>query len=335
MPQRILITGASGCVGQYISGWLLRHSDAQLVLLLRDPARLTAVSPADPRISLLVGDLREVDQFAAELAQVDRVVHTATAWGDPGRAHAVNLVAVKAMLALLDPRRLQQVIYFSTASVLDRQLELLPEAERYGTEYIRTKVACLRQLMQHPLRDRIVAVFPTLVFGGRLDGRDPHPASYLTAGLRQAIRWLWLARFLRLKGSFHFIHAADIAAICGHLATHPHQPGPQRWGHMQRLVMAQDSLSLDQAIAILCRYRHMVHPWGLQLTDRLLQLLIRLFRIQLTPWDRFSLGLRHFIHAPITRPECFGLDSRAPSLEKALETAGIPRRGRLPAGSRG
>ena len=29
---------------------------------------------------------------------------------------------------------------------------------------------CLRQLEQHPLAERIVAVFPTLVFGGRVDG---------------------------------------------------------------------------------------------------------------------------------------------------------------------
>ena len=39
---RILITGASGCVGQYISRWLLDNSDAELLLWLRDPAKLTA-----------------------------------------------------------------------------------------------------------------------------------------------------------------------------------------------------------------------------------------------------------------------------------------------------
>ncbi|MEC8732125.1 MAG: NAD(P)-dependent oxidoreductase, partial [Cyanobacteriota bacterium] len=32
---RILVTGASGCVGQYISRWLLDHSDAELLLWLR------------------------------------------------------------------------------------------------------------------------------------------------------------------------------------------------------------------------------------------------------------------------------------------------------------
>ena len=75
------MTGASGCVGQYISRWLLHHSDAELLLWLRDPAKLTAVPADHPRIRLLVGDLRDTDRFAQELASVNRVIHTATAWG--------------------------------------------------------------------------------------------------------------------------------------------------------------------------------------------------------------------------------------------------------------
>jgi nucleoside-diphosphate-sugar epimerase len=98
VPQRILITGASGCVGQYTAETLLRRSDAELLLLLRDPAKLTAVPADHPRITLLVGDLRELDPHAAAIATADRVIHTATAWGDPERAPQVNVVAVKKLL---------------------------------------------------------------------------------------------------------------------------------------------------------------------------------------------------------------------------------------------
>ena len=45
---------------------------------------------------------------------------------------------------------------------------LLPEAMAYGTEYIQTKAQCLHDLEMHPRAERIVAVFPTLVFGGRV-----------------------------------------------------------------------------------------------------------------------------------------------------------------------
>jgi hypothetical protein len=94
------------------------------------------------------------------------------------------------LLAAADPAVLEQVVYFSTASILDRELQLLPEAMAYGTEYIQTKAQCLQQLEQHPLAERIVAVFPTLVFGGkvgRLAKRRPHPTSYLTAGPGEAV----------------------------------------------------------------------------------------------------------------------------------------------------
>ena len=203
-PARILITGAAGCVGQYTAEHLYRHSNAELLLLLRDPAKLRAVPRHDPRITLLVGDLRDLDPHAAAIASATRVIHTATAWGDPERAQQVNVVAVKRLLALLDPARLEQVIYFSTASILNRDLQLLPEALSEGTEYIQTKAQCLQDLEVHPLAPRIVAVFPTLVFGGRVDHGGPYPTSYLTDGLVEASRWLWLARWLRADASFHW-----------------------------------------------------------------------------------------------------------------------------------
>lgn len=332
-PQRILITGASGCVGQYTADALYRHSDAELLLLLRDPSKLTAVPRNDPRITLLVGDLRDLDPHAAAIASAHRVIHTATAWGDPKRAQEVNVVAVKKLLGLLDPRRLEQVIYFSTASILDRQLQLLPEARAYGTEYIQTKAQCLQDLESHPLAERIVAVFPTLVFGGRLGPGDLHPTSYLTAGVGEAIRWLWLARWLRAEASFHFIHAADIATVCAHLATTPHQSNPEvGQGPVRRLVLGQAPLEVNTAVATLCRWRGVwLPPVGVDLRGWLIEGLIRLLHLDVNAWDRFSIRQRHFVHQPVSPPERFGLQSLAPTLDKVLETAGVPRRGPLPA----
>ena len=59
---RILITGASGCVGQYIAAWLLENSNAELLLWLRDPKKLKAVERTHPRVKLLIGDLREPEK---------------------------------------------------------------------------------------------------------------------------------------------------------------------------------------------------------------------------------------------------------------------------------
>ena len=328
-PARILITGASGCVGQYTAAWLLEHSNAELLLWLRDPSKLTAIPHDHPRISLLVGDLRDSERFAAELSSVNRVIHTATAWGDPERAHQVNVVAVKTMLSLLDSSKLEQVVYFSTASILDRHLQPLPEALAYGTEYIQTKAQCLRDLEQHPLAEKIVAVFPTLVFGGRVDGTSPFPTSYLTEGLAEASKWLWLARWLRADASFHFIHAADIAAICGSLATNPHQrnsePGQ---GPVRRIVMGQAAIGVNEAVATLCRWRGVGRTPGIPLWPWLIEGLIKVLPIEVNAWDRFSIRQRHFIHNPVTQPEAFGLKSHGPNLETVLQDSGLPRRGR-------
>ena len=329
-PARILITGASGCVGQYTTSWLLNNSNAELLLWLRDPGKLTAVSADHPRIQLLVGDLRDADRFANELASVSRVIHTATAWGDPERAQQVNVVAVKRMLSLLDPSVIEQITYFSTASILDRHLQPLTEALAYGTEYIQTKAQCLKDLEQHPLAEKIVAVFPTLVFGGRVDGSSRFPTSYLTEGLLEASKWLWLARFLRADASFHFIHAADIAAICGHLATNPHQrnsePGQ---GAVRRIVMGQKAISVNEAVACLCRWRGLRRTPGVPLWPWLIETLIRVLPIEVNAWDRFSIRQRHFIHEPVTQPERFGDTSHAADLESVLLDSGLPRRGSL------
>ncbi len=329
-PERILITGASGCVGQHIAAQLLRDTNAELLLWLRDPAKLTAVPPNHPRITLLVGDLREHEPHRAAIASADRIIHTATAWGDPERARQVNVVAVKALLAAADPGRLQQVIYFSTASILDRQLHTLSEAMEFGTEYIQTKALCLEQLESHPLAERIVAVFPTLVFGGRVDGGGPFPTSYLTAGLAEATRWLWLASWLRTDASFHFIHAGDIARVCVHLATRPHQANPEPGqGPIRRLVLGQPVVTVNGTVSRLCRWRGVWQaPFGIDLTGWLIEGLIKLLRIEVNAWDRFSIRQRHFQHEPVSPPERFGLVSEAPSLEAVFEAAGLAQRGR-------
>lgn len=328
-PQRILITGASGCVGQHIARQLLRDSDAELLLLLRDPARLTAVPSDHPRITLLVGDLRQLDPHAATIATATRVVHTATAWGDPERAMAVNVVAVKQLLALLNPERLEQVLYFSTASVLDRQLQLLPEALSEGTEYIQTKALCLQQLEEHPLAERIVAIFPTLVFGGRVDGSGPFPTSYLTAGLVEACRWLWLAKWLRVDARFHFIHAADIARVCVLLLSQPQGPNPEAdQGKVRRLVLGQPVVSVNHTVRQLLRWRGgWMPPLGMAITPWLVEALIGLLRLEVTPWDRFSIQQRHFVHDPVSPPERFGLVSEAATLDAVFAAAGLKRRG--------
>ncbi len=322
----ILVTGASGCVGQYIANWLLENSNSELFLWVRDPKKITSINLNNPKIKVLVGDLREANKFKKELTQVNRVIHTATAWGDPKRAKEVNIDAVKNLLSLLNTSNIKQIIYFSTASVLDKNLNLLPEAFTYGTEYIQTKAQCLSQLETHELSTKIIAVFPTLVFGGRLDGKSSFPTSYLTEGLREAFKWIWLARWIKVFSRFHFIHAADIAYICGHLATSDFEPAQTvTKNKIKKLVLGQPHTSIDAAIQTLLKWKGMRKVPQIPLWTWLVEILTILLPIQITNWDRFSLRQRHFIHEPVTSPESFGGISYAKTLSQVLHNSGLTK----------
>ena len=322
----ILITGASGCVGQYIANWLIENSSSELFLWVRDPKKITSINLKSPRVKVLVGDLRQPNKFKEELSKVNKVIHTATAWGDPKRAEEVNIVAVKNLLNLLNPSNIKQIIYFSTASVLDKNLNLLPEAFKYGTEYIQTKAQCLTDLESHQLSAKIIAVFPTLVFGGRLDGKSKFPTSYLTEGLREAFKWIWLARWIKLFSRFHFIHAADIAFICGHLATSDfEQAQTVSKNQIKKLVLGQPHTSIDIAIKTLLEWKGMRKVPQIPIWNWLVELLTILLPIQITNWDRYSLRQRHFIHEPVTSPETFGGKSYAKTLNQVLHNSGLTK----------
>jgi len=307
-----------------MANWLIENSSSELLLWVRDPKKITSINLENPRIQVLVGDLRQPNKFKKEISEANRVIHTATAWGDPKRAREVNIDAVKNLLDLLNPSNIKQIIYFSTASILDRNLDLLPEAFTHGTEYIQTKAQCLKELETHRLSQKIIAVFPTLVFGGRLDGKSKFPTSYLTEGLKDAFEWIWLARWIKIFSRFHFIHAADIAFICGHLATSDFEPAQRlKKSKIKKFVLGQPYISIDIAIQTLLRWKGMRKVPQIPLWTWLIEFLTILLPIQITNWDRFSLRQKHFIHDPITSPETFGGISYAKTLSQVLHNSGL------------
>ncbi len=326
---RILVTGASGCVGQYTSNWLLRNTEAKLLLWIRDPDKLTAIDPNNPRVKLLIGDLRTPEKFSKEIFSATHLIHTATAWGDLERTKQVNLIAVKKILDLVNPAIIQKIIYFSTASILNKQLQPIPEARTKGTEYIQTKAKCLQELEKHSLSKKIIAVFPTLVFGGRYDNSGLFPASYLTQGLKQAVNWLWLARWFKGYSKFHFMHAEDIAYVSCQLLFNKTFSGTkisiENTG-LTKIVLGQPYLSIDQAINILLNWRGLKRFISIPLWGWLIEILIKILPLNLSAWDRLSIRQRHFIHSPTTKPEDLGGTSYAKSLDDILFHSGLPKK---------
>lgn len=311
--KRILVTGASGCIGHYLSEALIQQTPHELYLLVRNPDKLQLDTQSRPGITVLQGDMLEIEHFANLLKTIDSAVLVAADWGSKD-VFNINVSKTIQLLNLLDPTKCQQVIYFSTASLLDKNHELLKEAGVLGTDYIRSKYECLQQLSKLAIASQITILFPTIVFGG--DAQKPY--SHVSAGLPELVRWIDLIRFLKADGSFHFIHGQDIAQLVRHLIDYP--PGNEP----RQFVLGQKRLTVNQAIEEICAYLHKKVYFGVPLSMSLANLLIVLFRIQMAAWDRFYLRYRHFTYENPINPASFGLPNYCATVSDVLKVSGIP-----------
>ncbi len=306
-PKRIFITGASGCIGHYITQALIHHTEHELYLLVRNPDKLRVDLKYRPGIELLRGDMQHIDRYAPLLQTINVAVLTATAWGG-GDVFDVNVLKTMQLMQYLDPEFCSQVIYFSTASILDRQNQPLKEARQLGTDYIRTKYDCYSRLSRLAIASRITTLFPTLVFGGE----DTGIPSHLTTGLPDVLKWMNLIRFLKAEGSFHFIHAADIAQIVLHLIEKPPIPA-------QPFVLGNQPVTVNQTIAEICAFLNKKIYFQIPLSDWLTDLIINWFKIKMSPWDRFCLKSRHFTYENAVSPASFGLTNYCHSITELLK----------------
>ncbi len=312
--KRIFITGASGCIGHYVVDALIRETDHELFLLVRNPDKLRFDYEARPGIHILQADMRDVDRFSKLLKTMDAAILIATAWGGTKEAFDINVAKTTRIMTLLDPEVCEQVIYFSTASILGRDNQPLREAGQLGTDYIKTKYVCHRQLSKLAIAPRITTLFPTLVLGGERD----KPYSHLTSGIPEVVKRINLIRFLKAEGSFHFIHARDIAQVVTHLVDNPPMADEPR-----ELVLGNSQITADQAVEAVCSYLGKRIYLRIPLSFWLADLLIALFRIQMAPWDRFCLTYRHFVYANPVNPATFGLPTYCPTFKDVLKVSGI------------
>lgn len=314
--KRILLTGASGCIGHYLAESLIQETEHQLYLLVRSPDKLRFNYDYRPGITVLKADLKDISQFSDLLSSIDVAILAATAWGGEAEVRAVNVDSTIKLINSLHPQLCEQVIYFSTASILDHHNQLLPQAKEIGTNYIKTKYQCFTQLSQLPLAAKITTLFPTLVLGGDQD----KPYSHISSGLPEIVKWINLARWFKADGSFHFIHARDIAQIVKYLVDNPPQAEESR-----QLVLGNQSLSVNQAMEEVCRYLNKPIFWRFPLYLWMADIIIKVFYIRMADWDRFCLNYRHFTYQDYINPASLGLQNHCNNLADVLRLSGIEK----------
>jgi nucleoside-diphosphate-sugar epimerase len=312
--KRIFVTGASGCIGHYLVETLIQETDHELFLLVRNPGKLKIDFDARPGVTVLQGDMREIEEFSDLLKTMDYAILAAAAWGGPQEVFDINVVKTIRLLNLLDPDVCQQVFYFSTASILDRQNQLLKEAGDFGTDYVRSKYVCFRQLGKLAIAHKIVTLFPTLMLGG-----DPQkPYSHVSDGIAKEAKWLSLLRFFSIDGSFHYIHAKDIAQLIWYFLENPLLDDEPH-----ELVLGNPAITANQAIEDACTYLNLPIYFRLPLTQRFLDLIFAIFRIEVAPWDRFAINYRHFVHQNPITPASFGMPTYCASIADVLKLSGV------------
>lgn len=296
-PLKLLLIGATGCVGSYLLDALQDRPHTHLYLSVRDPLRLPTSYCNHPHITLLPGGLQDLVRQAELLAEMNVVIHAAADWGSSS-VFAINLRATWQLLQSLNPASCRQVFYFSTASVLDAQHQLLPMAWRTGTDYIRSKalLAGLLPQLSPKLREGLTVLYPTVILGGD----QQHPYSHVSASIPQWPQWLWWLRYLKAQGCFYFIHARDIAQIVVHGLEHP-------LGH--QVVLGNAPYTVNQALSELCACFNLPRPDHPILLDPALPLLQWVLSHRMSNWDRYCLQQQRFTHYHVTNARSLDLGS--------------------------
>lgn len=304
--ERILVTGATGCVGHRLVRSLLERGSSELSLVVREPSRLAPDARAHRRVRVIASDLRSADWRAGSLGGMATVVLAHTSWGE--HAFETNVDATLAIVDALDADPRPHIVYFSTASILASDGSLLAEAGTFGTPYIRSKLAATRALLA---RDdlAVTIIYPTLVAGGGGDG----PPSHLDRLLREVALRDGLLRFVSADASFHIAHATDIARVTARAVADPPAPG-----HPRQLVLGGPPVSADAMADALLAVRGRRRLARVPITGALAELLIRVFRVRLAPWDRYCLATRHFTYDHVTAPASFGDAPAFDSLEALI-----------------
>jgi nucleoside-diphosphate-sugar epimerase len=302
LSQKVFITGISGCVGHYLFDELIKDPAYELYLFTRNPQNLRFDYRSKPNVTLVQGCLDDLKPHADLIRQMDIVIHIAAAWGSTEANYDYTLDLFK----LLDPARCQKVIYFSTASILDENNQPIPEAERYGTHYIRSKYRFYKKLPQLPIYPNVITLFPTWVLGGDQD----HPISHASRGIIEAEKWFWLIRFFTVNASFHYIHARDIARIVKFLLENQTSE--------KNFVLGNENVTVSQFLKEVGEHFHKKVCCQAPISLTLVRVLAALTGHRLHSWDLFCFKKRHFKHQTVNAAH-FGLGSHLQTVDQILQ----------------
>lgn len=311
MTKKIFITGATGCIGSYVIDLFLNDPEYDIHLLVRNPAKLKIRPEKYSNVYLHPGDFANIEDQKNIISESNYLIHMATAWGGDGER--INVEKTHEMFGYCNHDICEKIIYFSTASILGKGNKPVDAAYKFGTDYIKSKYTAYKKLSASPLYDKITVLFPTLVFGGD----ESHPFSHISYGIMKARLWyLHFLRFFYADSTFHFLHAKDIAKITEYILKNNVSE--------KEYVLGMPVVTAKEALDALCNVFSFPVYFRIKLLPSLVFFFAWLFRIKITPWDRFCIKHPFFEYNTVS-PRSFGLEASFPGLRTVLEDIKILR----------
>ena len=306
MTNKIFITGSAGCIGHYIIEELCDSTqNNHLYLLIRSPKKLHKKFHNQANITILEGSLEDIATHKSLLQDMNYLIHIATNWNGAGGTQLINIDKTTELFELCDSENLKRIIYFSTASILGPENKGIKEAELYGSSYVRTKYQMHQKLPELPNNDKIVTVFPTMVFGGN----ENYPKSHISEGIKSSLKYMAILKYIYIDGAFHFLHGKDIAKVCTHLLF--------KANIKKEYVLGNKEVTAKQALKTICDTFKIKQPFQLKIPMGFIFFLSKLLRIKIGPWELHCLNNPYMVFDTVN-PVTFNLKSSFPTLESIL-----------------
>ncbi len=302
--KNVFITGITGCIGHYLFDTLAPNPQYHLYLLVRNPAKIKFEYKSYDRVTIINDNLCNIEKYAHLLKKMNYVIHLATAWGGD-HTFDINYKYTLTLFNLLDLNQCKKIIYFSTASILDAHNQLLAKAGTKGTSYIRSKYWCYKKLAEAKISPRVITLFLTLVSSGG----GHYPYSSFSKSILKAIKWINLLRFLKVEGSFHFIHARDVSLIVKYLLENETKQA--------NFVLGNKSITIEQFIKEICKYLNKKVFFQINLSP-VLKILTFFFKSKLAPWNLLCFQNKHFQYK-VANASTFNLNSNCQTVEGILK----------------
>lgn len=176
---RVLVTGATGFVGQNLVKKLLEEGKHDVRVLIRNPIKANASLRNSP-VEVLFGDLTDQKCVSAAMEGVDIVYHLAAAMGGAWEDYVEGTIrSTESIVKAAKAQKIKKLVYVSTIAVCGSNGKDTPITEESGytkkdlTHYIRSKIEAEKIVLEAVKKDGLNAtiVRPGNIYGPGREGK--------------------------------------------------------------------------------------------------------------------------------------------------------------------